>query len=129
MCRLVSQTLSYFDYCCQTSVTAACGEFAGRVERVLALEPSYVEPYCCNLAVYLSGSHPHPPKVYQGCQDGNPIVLADVRRLLGKDTTFVPSSAEEICQELFHTCYMATSNSSDTTHQLAQQLATQVPRR
>ena len=64
--------------------------------------------------------------VYDSCQKGDPIVLADLRRILCKDDKYVPASPQEIAGEIFYTCYMGTTNSSEQTNQLSCGLASQV---
>ena len=52
-------------------------------------------------------------------------VLKDCRRIAGepRDSSWVPSSPQEICNRIFHTCFMGTSNSSKDTRLRAKNLA------
>lgn len=57
--------------------------------------------------------------------DGNTQVIADVRRICGEpdDSTWLPSTPQEVCNRLFHTCFMGTTNSSKDTRARAKALA------
>lgn len=69
--------------------------------------------------------------VYEACtrskeQGGvNEQVLSDARRIVGEPecSLWVPSSPQDVCYRLFHTCYMGTVNSSDETRSRAKDLA------
>lgn len=63
--------------------------------------------------------------VVDSVQAGNPQVLHDVRRALA-DPTYTPTSAVELCNRLFVTCYMGSENSSLETRQRAAVLAEQI---
>ncbi|CBZ53892.1 putative glutamine-dependent NAD(+) synthetase protein [Neospora caninum Liverpool] len=67
--------------------------------------------------------------VMASVDQGNAAVLAELERILGKrkdrDAGF-PADAKELCHQLLHTCYMATTHSSDQTRHLAGQLASQI---
>lgn len=55
---------------------------------------------------------------------GNEDVLKDCRRIAGEpESAWVPASPEEICNRIFHTCYMGTTNSSTETRMRAKKLA------
>ncbi len=71
-------------------------------------------------------SFSHHCQVHAACVAGNPTVLADVRRLMRRPAPYIPASPQELCGELFHTCYMPTENSSATTRRLAEGLAKEV---
>ena len=49
-------------------------------------------------------------------------MIQDLQTIL-KDQTFIPSSPHQICQKLFYTCFMGTSNSSTQTRSRAQRLS------
>lgn len=55
----------------------------------------------------------------------NKQVLEDVRRMTGEpaDSTWVPSSPQEVAHRMFATCYMGTENSSAETRKRAKDLA------
>lgn len=57
--------------------------------------------------------------------DGNTQVIADVRRICGEpdDSTWLPTTPQEVCNRLFHTCFMGTTNSSKDTRTRAKALA------
>ncbi|KAG7571260.1 hypothetical protein FFLO_00772 [Filobasidium floriforme] len=63
--------------------------------------------------------------VVEACQKGDPIVIADVRRITGEEpgSTYVPSDPKEFANRIFHTCYMGTENSSPATRKRAKDLA------
>ncbi|KFG61547.1 putative glutamine-dependent NAD(+) synthetase protein [Toxoplasma gondii RUB] len=67
--------------------------------------------------------------VMTSIEQGNAAVLAELERILGKrrdrDSDF-PADAKELCHQILHTCYMATTHSSEQTRQLAGQLASQI---
>lgn len=52
-------------------------------------------------------------------------VLSDLRRIVG-DPQYIPESAEDICNRIFHTAYMATSNSSQATRNRSNNLASEI---
>ena len=54
-------------------------------------------------------------------------VISDLRRIVG-DKEFVPSSPKAICNLLFITVYMGSTNSSEHTRTLAKNLAAQIGR-
>eukprot|EP00808_Paulinella_micropora_P029108 g24370.t1 len=66
--------------------------------------------------------------VFQACQKGDPQVLSDVRRILGRaqDSGYVPRSREELAHAILHTCYMGTSNSSTETKERAENLSKEI---
>ena len=63
--------------------------------------------------------------VYQAAQAGNEQVIRDMRRMCGEpeDSSWLPSRPQELCNRIFHTTYMGTSNSSKETQSRAKQLA------
>lgn len=61
--------------------------------------------------------------VVQAIKAGNQQVIEDVHTILADDD-WLPSTSEELCQRLFHTCYMGTEkNSSRETRQRAKDLS------
>jgi NAD+ synthase (glutamine-hydrolysing) len=54
------------------------------------------------------------------------LVLKDCRRLCAADEGWLPNSAEEICNRVFHTCFMGTTNSSKDTRKRAKDLAKEI---
>ncbi len=65
--------------------------------------------------------------MHEACLEGNPEVLADLRRMAGR-ADFMPQSPQEIAGLLLHTMYMGTKNSTETTQALSRDLAAQVHR-
>ena len=63
--------------------------------------------------------------VYKEIEDGNIQVLADVRRIV-KDENYEIESAENFCNEVLTTCYMASENSSEETRSRAEILSTRI---
>lgn len=62
--------------------------------------------------------------VIEACKAGNEQVIADVKRLAKFGEGKVPDTAEELCNQLFHTVYMGMSKqSSKETRQRARDLA------
>lgn len=57
--------------------------------------------------------------------DHNEQVISDVRRICGEpdDSTWLPKSPQDVCNRLFHTCFMGTTNSSADTRRRARDLA------
>jgi NAD+ synthase (glutamine-hydrolysing) len=55
-------------------------------------------------------------------------VLKDCRRIAGEapDSSWVPSSPQEICNRIFHTCFMGSTNSSKDTRLRAKNLAREI---
>ena len=64
--------------------------------------------------------------VVEECKAGNQSVINDVRRILGRDKTYIPKDARELCHGLFYTCYMGTENSSEDTRAFAERLSNQI---
>jgi NAD+ synthase (glutamine-hydrolysing) len=59
----------------------------------------------------------------------DPLVLSDLRRIAGEedDSTWVPSSPQEIAGRIFHTAFMGMEkNSSPDTRQRARDLGTAI---
>ena len=53
--------------------------------------------------------------VFSACQSGNDQVLKDCRRICARsDSSWIPTSPQEICNAIFHTCYMGSRNSKST---------------
>jgi NAD+ synthase (glutamine-hydrolysing) len=52
-------------------------------------------------------------------------VLEDARRISGEppSTSWTPSTPTELCNRIFHTCFMGTSNSSTATRSRARELS------
>lgn len=63
--------------------------------------------------------------VCKAIKDGDCQVLEDVRRIVGDDS-YCPQDPKELVGHLFTTCYMASENSSDETHNRAKELANQI---
>lgn len=59
--------------------------------------------------------------------DADGQVLEDVRRIVGDDS-YCPQDPRELVGHLFTTCYMASENSSNETHNRAKELANQIGR-
>ncbi len=66
--------------------------------------------------------------VFDAVVAGDELVIKDVRRVAGfaPDSSWLPSSPQEIAQAVMHTCYMGTVNSSEATRSRARQLAKEV---
>lgn len=65
--------------------------------------------------------------VMQAIKDGNIQVIDDARRICGEpDSDWLPSSPQEICGRLFHTCFMGTEHSSKETRSRAKVLAEKI---
>lgn len=56
---------------------------------------------------------------------GNPQILNDVRAVT-REPNYTPANAKELCNKIFFTCYMGTTNSSQETRDRAQLVASQV---
>lgn len=56
------------------------------------------------------------------------VTAKDLRRLMHQshDDTWLPTSSQELADQLFTTCYMGTSNSSESTDGRARRLATAI---
>jgi NAD+ synthase (glutamine-hydrolysing) len=67
----------------------------------------------------------HAPDINPATKDQ---VLKDCRRIVGEpsESSWIPSSPQEICNRIFHTCFMGTSNSSKETRQRAKNLAKEI---
>ncbi|KAJ3260780.1 glutamine-dependent NAD(+) synthetase [Boothiomyces macroporosus] len=52
-------------------------------------------------------------------------VLSDIRKVVGNEE-FIPSSPQEICGLIFHTCYMGTENSGAETRKRSKDLALKI---
>lgn len=61
-------------------------------------------------------------------EDPHGAVANDCRRVCSreKDTSWVPNTPQEMCNLIFHTTYMGTSNSSETTRSRAQRLSSAI---
>jgi NAD+ synthase (glutamine-hydrolysing) len=55
-------------------------------------------------------------------------VLKDCRRIAGEpaESNWIPTSPQEICNRIFHTCFMGTTNSSKDTRSRAKNLAADI---
>ncbi|KAJ9206288.1 hypothetical protein DTO021D3_9081 [Paecilomyces variotii] len=64
-------------------------------------------------------------EVIKGIEQGNQEVIADVRRVCGEPegSQWLPKTPQEVCNRIFHTCYMGTENSSKQTRDRAKNLA------
>ncbi|PWY86440.1 glutamine-dependent NAD(+) synthetase [Aspergillus sclerotioniger CBS 115572] len=67
-------------------------------------------------------------EVIKAVQQGNEQVIKDVRRLCAEpeDSTWLPSTSQEVCNRIFHTSYMGTQNSSKETRDRAKRLAADI---
>lgn len=63
--------------------------------------------------------------IYDELEKKNDKVLQDVRQVVG-DLNYTPSSANDLCSKLLVTSYMATTNNSETTKNLARTLASEI---
>ncbi len=63
--------------------------------------------------------------VFDAIEKGDEQALADTRRIVNKPD-FVPSSSKELCHQIFVTCYMGSTNSSEETRLRAETLAKQI---
>jgi len=57
---------------------------------------------------------------------GNQQVIDDAIRITGERSDYVPLDARELCNKIFHTCYMGTENSSPETRKRAKDLASAI---
>mmetsp|Transcript_11565 Transcript_11565/g.14998 ORF Transcript_11565/g.14998 Transcript_11565/m.14998 type:complete len:701 (-) Transcript_11565:1144-3246(-) len=57
---------------------------------------------------------------------GNKQVIEDARRICNQDETYVPSDPKEFANQIMHTVYMGTSNSSDGTKDFAKGLSSEI---
>ena len=57
---------------------------------------------------------------------GDEGVLADVRRVTRMGADYTPTDARQLCSLILHTCYMGTTNSSQTTRDRAAALAGEI---
>lgn len=64
-------------------------------------------------------------EVLKAVAQSNKQVIADMLRICGEaeDSSWRPSTPQELCNRLFHTAYMGTTNSSKDTRQRAKDLA------
>ena len=63
--------------------------------------------------------------VVKGAKGGNEQVIQDARRIVGEDE-YMPADAREFANRIFHTCYMATQNSSKATRDRAKKMTDQI---
>eukprot|EP00392_Amoebophrya_sp_AT5.2_P017574 g17955.t1 len=62
-------------------------------------------------------------RVYEEVRTGrNPTVLRDLREIV-KNANFLPSSGQDVCRQLFFTCYMASQYSGAETRRRAQEVS------
>ncbi|KAF9219807.1 glutamine-dependent NAD(+) synthetase with GAT domain-containing protein [Gyrodon lividus] len=63
--------------------------------------------------------------VAEAATRANKQVIVDARRIVGEpeDSSYIPSDPRELCNRIFHTCYMGTENSSAETRNRAKDLA------
>lgn len=66
--------------------------------------------------------------VVQAVYDGNEQVTKDTRRICGEaeDSKWLPTEPQEVCNRIFHTCFMGTTNSSKDTRSRARELAREI---
>lgn len=66
--------------------------------------------------------------VFDAVQEGNEQVIKDMRRVCAEpeNSTWNPHNTRDLCNRVFHTCYMGTQNSSDETRSRAQRLANDI---
>lgn len=60
--------------------------------------------------------------VVEACKASNEQVIKDVRMICAEDT-YNPESPQELCNRIFHTCFMGSTNSSAETRSRARDLA------
>lgn len=63
--------------------------------------------------------------IFKACIDGDKQVLNEIRCIVGQQNYF-PTNANELCNQLLTTCYMATKNSSLETKKRADELSSQI---
>ncbi|KAK6631808.1 hypothetical protein RUM43_013872 [Polyplax serrata] len=63
--------------------------------------------------------------VIHAIQRGDEQVLSDVRKIVC-DSNYTPTNSKELCNRIFHTCYMGSENSSTETKQRAEKLASEI---
>lgn len=61
------------------------------------------------------------------CYSTDEQVLSDVRKIVC-DSSYTPTNSKELCNRIFHTCYMGSENSSAETKQRAEKLASEIGR-
>lgn len=66
--------------------------------------------------------------VVKAVEKGNEQVIKDVRRICGESESsrWLPTRPQEVCNRIFHTCFMGTTNSSKDTRSRAKALATDI---
>ncbi|MCJ1447106.1 MAG: glutamine-dependent NAD(+) synthetase [Stictis urceolatum] len=64
--------------------------------------------------------------VVEAVQRGDEQVIKDAQRLAGEETGWVPTTPQEFCNRVFHTCFMGSKNSSMETRQRAKDLAVDI---
>ncbi|BAE61562.1 unnamed protein product [Aspergillus oryzae RIB40] len=67
-------------------------------------------------------------EVIKAVSEGNEQVIKDVRRLCAEpaDSTWLPTTSQEVCNRIFHTSYMGTQNSSKETRDRSKRLSTDI---
>ncbi|KAL4913140.1 hypothetical protein BDW62DRAFT_170328 [Aspergillus aurantiobrunneus] len=67
-------------------------------------------------------------EVIKAVSQGNEQVIKDVRRLCAEpeDSTWIPTTSQEVCNRIFHTSFMGTQNSSKETRDRAKELAAKI---
>ncbi|KAL2220291.1 putative NAD synthase [Thermoascus aurantiacus ATCC 26904] len=67
-------------------------------------------------------------QVMMAIEQGNEQVIQDVRKVCAKpaDSDWLPSSAQEVCHCIFHTCFMGSQHSSKETRGRAKALAADI---
>uniref|UniRef100_A0A6I8S685 Glutamine-dependent NAD(+) synthetase n=1 Tax=Xenopus tropicalis TaxID=8364 RepID=A0A6I8S685_XENTR len=63
--------------------------------------------------------------VCEAVATGNGDVLTEVQGIV-QDDTYLPTSPQDLCKRILTTCYMASENSSQDTHDRAKHLAEQI---
>lgn len=66
--------------------------------------------------------------VVEAVEKGNEQVIKDVKRICGEpeSSRWLPTKPQEVCNRMFHTCFMGTTNSSKETRSRAKALATDI---
>jgi NAD+ synthase (glutamine-hydrolysing) len=64
--------------------------------------------------------------VMKEIEEGNEVVLRDLRRILSESDDYVPADHKAVANRIMHTCYMGTTNSTTETRSRAAAIAAQV---
>jgi NAD+ synthase (glutamine-hydrolysing) len=60
--------------------------------------------------------------VVDACKAGDQQALQDVRMVCAEEM-YTPKSPQDLCNRIFHTCFMGSTNSSKETRSRARELA------